>query len=97
MRHVPFFRSPSIKVLPSVRPVEQADAHRTQIARFKVPCVDAHVIDLSWLYPLPVHDAAARRAAYKVQCLAAPSVRLRGAWMAEHANIARRVVPPQAA
>src|SRR6267378_1809115 len=54
MRHVFFFRSPSIKVLPRVRPVEQADAHRTQVARFKVPCVDAHVIDLAWLYRLPV-------------------------------------------
>jgi hypothetical protein len=84
-----------VQVVPRIRPVEQADAHRTQGAWFKVPCIDTHVVHFSRSCAFPVHDAAAGRAAYKVQCFATPRVRLCRAWFADDANIRRLVVRPK--
>jgi len=89
--------SSSVKVLPRVGSVEQADPHSIQRAWFEVPHIHTHVGHLSRTRSLPVRDAAAGRAAYKPQCLATPRVRLCGTRFANNTHIRRLVVRPQRA
>src|SRR6266852_504713 len=70
----------SIKVLRGIGAIKQADAHRAERSRLEVAGVHAHVVRLARPYALPVHDAAAGRAAHEPQRLASPGVRLRCVW-----------------